>query len=133
MPQLVYESTAQRVLAIPELLHIIFGFGTRASNASNALVCRNWREAALDHVWMEVDDIFYLLQLLAPLHHRQGEIKFYVSQHAQPWATAVKYFLDIPTHTDPRRLGALYSLCSPPAHPQIWCKPTIKQSYLPRR
>ncbi len=79
MPQFGYESTAQRVLAIPELLQIIFSHGTRASNVSNALVCRNWREAALDHVWMEVDDLFYLLQLIAPLH-RRGE-KSYVSQY----------------------------------------------------
>ena len=86
MPQLCYESTTQRVLAIPELLQIIFSFGTRASNASNALVCRNWCEAALDHVWMEVDtdDLYHLLRLLAPLHRRQGEAKFYVSQCAQP-------------------------------------------------
>lgn len=84
MPQLGYESTAQRVLAISELLHIIFSFGTRASNASNALVCRNWREAALDHIWMEVDDMYHLLQVLAPLHRRRGETQFYVSQCAQP-------------------------------------------------
>lgn len=83
MPQLGYESTTQRVLSIPELLHIIFSFGTRASNASNALVCRKWHEVALDYVWMEVDDLYYLLQLLAPLH-RQRETHFHVSKSSQP-------------------------------------------------
>jgi hypothetical protein len=71
-----YESTAHRVLGIPELLQTIFGFGSRASNVSNALVCRSWREPALDHVWHEVDDVYYLLQLLSPLH--QEGSAFYV-------------------------------------------------------
>jgi hypothetical protein len=73
----VYRSTAHRVLAIPELLQIIFNFGTRASNVSNALVCRGWRELALDNVWREVDDIYYLLQLLVPFH-RRSRMDFYV-------------------------------------------------------
>ena len=72
-----YRSTAHRVLAIPELLQIIFSFGTRASNVSNALVCQGWREPALDNVWREVDDIYYLLQLLAPFH-RRSRMDFYV-------------------------------------------------------
>jgi hypothetical protein len=72
-----YRSTAHRVLAIPELLQIIFNFGTRASNVSNALVCQGWREPALDNVWREVDDIYYLLQLLAPFN-RRSRMDFYV-------------------------------------------------------
>ena len=72
-----YRSTAHRVLAIPELLQIIFSFGTRASNVSNALVCRGWREPALDNVWREVDDLYYLLQLLAPFR-RPSRLDFYV-------------------------------------------------------
>lgn len=71
-----YESITHRVLSIPELLQTIFSFGSRASNVSNALVCRSWRELALDQIWHEVDDIYYLLQLLAPLH--QDETAFYV-------------------------------------------------------
>jgi len=70
IPSLGYGSAAHRVLSIPELLQTIFSFGSRASNVSNALVCRSWREPALDQIWHEVDDIYYLLQLLAPL---QGE------------------------------------------------------------
>jgi hypothetical protein len=72
-----YRSTAHRVLSIPELLQIIFSFGTRASNVSNALVCQGWREPALDNIWREVDDIYYLLQLLAPFH-RRSRMDFYV-------------------------------------------------------
>ena len=60
-------SAAHIVLAIPELLEIIFSFGTQASNVSYALVCRDWRELALNNVWREVDDMYYLLQLLTPL------------------------------------------------------------------
>ena len=76
VPSLGYESTAHRVLSIPELLQTIFSFGSRSSNVSNALVCRSWREPALDQIWHEVVDIYYLLQLLAPLH--QDETAFYV-------------------------------------------------------
>jgi hypothetical protein len=65
-----FGSTTHRVLAIPELLQTIFSFGTRASNVSNALVCRSWLEPALDNVWREVDDIYYLLKILAPFHRR---------------------------------------------------------------
>jgi F-box-like len=76
IPSLGYESTTHRVLSIPELLQTIFSFGTRASNASNALVCRSWREPALDHFWHEVDDIYYLLQILSPF--RQEGTSFHV-------------------------------------------------------
>ncbi|KAN0137184.1 hypothetical protein V8E53_005181 [Lactarius tabidus] len=93
MPQLGYESTTQRVLSIPELLHIIFSFGTRASNVSNALVCRKWHEVALDYVWMEVDDIYCLLQLLTPLHRRR-ETQFYTFQRTptpEDWVRFAPY------------------------------------------
>ncbi|KAH9072108.1 hypothetical protein EDB83DRAFT_2361230 [Lactarius deliciosus] len=94
MPQLGFESTTQRVLAIPELLQIIFSFGTRASNASNALVCRNWREVALDYVWAEVDDMYYLLQILSPLHPRRGGTEFYTFRRTptpEDWARFAPY------------------------------------------
>ncbi|KAI0305892.1 hypothetical protein B0F90DRAFT_937221 [Multifurca ochricompacta] len=93
MPSIGYESTTHRVLAIPELLQIIFSFGTRASNASNALVCRTWREVALDHLWRDVDDIYHLLQLLAPLH-RRGEHEYYKFRRTptpSDWAHFVPY------------------------------------------
>src|SRR5258708_22820521 len=67
------ESPARRVLAIPELLQVIFNFGTRTSNASNALVCRSWSGPALDHVWREVDNLYHLLRLLVPLRRKNRQ------------------------------------------------------------
>jgi hypothetical protein len=90
-------SAAHRVLSIPELLEMIFSFGTQASNASYALVCRGWRELALDNVWREVDDIYYLLQLLAPLDPsyklNYALVNFYVlcSRRTQPSKTQVLF------------------------------------------
>jgi F-box-like len=77
LQSLSYQSTAQRVLTLPELLQTIFSFGTRASNVSSALVCRSWREIALDQVWREIDDIYYLLDILTPLN-RRVDTGFYV-------------------------------------------------------
>lgn len=56
-----------RVLCIPELLDMIFRFLDDASNASNARVCRQWSEIALDTLWRDVDDLYRLFGLLAPL------------------------------------------------------------------
>jgi hypothetical protein len=105
-------SAAHRVLAIPEILEVIFSFGTRASNVSYALVCRGWRELALDNVWREVDDIYYLLQLLTPLKwtytssndHHGKIVSFFVfcSHWMQPSKTQVSFqvFCRIPTPED---------------------------------
>jgi hypothetical protein len=94
-PAFGFKFAAHRVLANPELLGIIFSFGTRASNVSYALVCRGWRESALDNVWREVDDIHYLLQLLAPLRTRNSTlvVNFYVpySRRTQPSKTNVPF------------------------------------------
>jgi len=56
-----------RVLAIPELLDMVFGFMDRASNASNACVCKQWSEVSLSFLWSDVDDLYRLFGLLAPL------------------------------------------------------------------
>ena len=82
-----YRSTAHRVLAIPELLQIVFSFGTRASNVSNARVCRGWCEPALDNVWREVDDIYFLLQLLTPFR-RRSQRDLYVRGPLHPVSAA---------------------------------------------
>ncbi|KAH9967273.1 hypothetical protein BC827DRAFT_1264120 [Russula dissimulans] len=102
IPSLGCESSARRVLAIPELLQRIFDFGTRASNASNALVCRSWSGPALDHVWREVDSLYYLLRLLVPLLYHPGERrhageydrgnhKFDHSPTPEEWARFIPY------------------------------------------
>ena len=46
---------------------MIFRFLDDASNASNARVCRQWSEIALDTLWRDVDDLYRLFGLLAPL------------------------------------------------------------------
>ncbi|KAI0282471.1 hypothetical protein BGY98DRAFT_85930 [Russula aff. rugulosa BPL654] len=86
-----FKFAAHRVLANPELLGIIFSFGTRASNVSYALVCRGWRESALDNVWREVDDIYYLLQLLAPLRTRNSTLEFTRIPTPEDWTRFIPY------------------------------------------
>src|SRR6266568_4009174 len=56
-----------RVLGIPELLDMIFGFIQPSSNALNARVCKRWSEIALDSLWRDVDDLHRLFGILAPL------------------------------------------------------------------
>ncbi|KAJ7127121.1 hypothetical protein C8R44DRAFT_874200 [Mycena epipterygia] len=56
-----------RVLDIPELLDMIFGFLDDPSNAANASVCKRWSEIALDTLWREVDDLHRLFAILGPL------------------------------------------------------------------
>ncbi|KAF8637721.1 hypothetical protein AX17_002624 [Amanita inopinata Kibby_2008] len=58
----------QRVLCIPELLDMIFSYLDLSSNATNARVCKRWSDVALDTLWREVEDIYRLCSLLAPLH-----------------------------------------------------------------
>ena len=56
-----------RVLRIPELLQIIFGILDLPSNRVNARVCKQWSDIALDILWREIDDIYFLFRILAPL------------------------------------------------------------------
>ncbi|KAG6822700.1 hypothetical protein H0H92_012901, partial [Tricholoma furcatifolium] len=60
-------SAVCRVGAIPELLDMVFQFLDDASNATNALVSRQWSEIALDNLWKEVSDLHPLFNTLAPL------------------------------------------------------------------
>lgn len=53
-------------LLIPELLQNIFSFVDRNDNVSNACVCKQWSEIALDLVWREVENIPQFLTLLRP-------------------------------------------------------------------
>ena len=56
-----------RVLRIPELLQIVFGTLDLPSNTVNARVCKQWSDIALDKLWREVDDLYLLFRILAPL------------------------------------------------------------------
>ncbi|KAF5383298.1 hypothetical protein D9615_004776 [Tricholomella constricta] len=46
---------------------MIFQFLDDASNASNAHMCKQWSDFALDMLWREVKDLYHLLSILAPL------------------------------------------------------------------
>ena len=56
-----------RVLRIPELLQIIFSILDLPSNTVNARVCKQWSDIALDILWREIDDLYLLFRILAPL------------------------------------------------------------------
>ncbi|KAI0668069.1 hypothetical protein C8Q78DRAFT_1048133 [Trametes maxima] len=63
----IYGSTTQRVLAIPEILELVFSFLCAKDNAVCARVCKGWSEVALDTLWREVDDLRRFFGLLAPV------------------------------------------------------------------
>ncbi|OBZ73090.1 hypothetical protein A0H81_06679 [Grifola frondosa] len=66
-PSFGYESTMHRVLEIPEILELVFGFMQEKDNANNACVCKRWSDVALDALWRKVDDLPRLFGLLAPI------------------------------------------------------------------
>lgn len=61
-----------RVLAIPELLALIFSHLDRQSNAINACISKQWSNIALDTIWADVDDLHRLFSLLVPLTKVRG-------------------------------------------------------------
>ena len=46
---------------------MIFGVLDLPSNAMNARVCKQWSDIALDMLWREIDDLYLLFSILAPL------------------------------------------------------------------
>ncbi|OSX62549.1 hypothetical protein POSPLADRAFT_1141366 [Postia placenta MAD-698-R-SB12] len=62
-----YVSTVQRVLEIPEIVELILSFLDQKEHAASACVCKQWSEIALDHLWRDVDDLYRLFSILAPL------------------------------------------------------------------
>lgn len=71
---------ADRALAISEVLEVIFSFCHRSDAARCALVCRRWKDLALDCVWRELESLFHLFQILSPLKLR-GEY----GSDEEPW------------------------------------------------
>ena len=67
---------SHRVLFIPELLDIIFGFLDRDTNVTNACVCKQWSEIALDVVWKEVNDLLHLFRLLKPISDQEDTYEY---------------------------------------------------------
>ncbi|KAF8835220.1 hypothetical protein BDN67DRAFT_959378 [Paxillus ammoniavirescens] len=85
-----------RVLFIPELVDIVFNFLDRKTNVTNALVCKQWSQIALDVVWKEVDDLIQLFSLLKPIREaeRHGERMQYVFEampEANDWLRFERY------------------------------------------
>ena len=46
---------------------MIFGVLDLPSNTVNARVCKQWSDIALDILWKEIDDLYLLFRILAPL------------------------------------------------------------------
>ena len=68
-----------RVLHIPELLQMIFSILDPPSNTVNARVCKQWSDIALDNLWREIDELYYLFGILAPLTMTIDSEECYVS------------------------------------------------------
>ncbi|KAH9940136.1 uncharacterized protein BXZ73DRAFT_43088, partial [Epithele typhae] len=86
----------RRVLAIPELLELVFVHLEDADNAMNALVCKAWSEVALDLLWREVDDLEQAFSLLAPIVSSPEEEDVSGRRFSRPlephdWARFVRY------------------------------------------
>jgi hypothetical protein len=71
-------SSMERVLCVPEILRMIFNLLDQASNAVNAQVCQQWCNLALDILWKNVDNPYFLFRILAPLEKEVGSELFYV-------------------------------------------------------
>ena len=67
--QSLYGTTTHRVLAIPEIVELVFSFLDNAERANNARVSKGFSEVALDHLWRSVDDLPRLFGLLTQLDH----------------------------------------------------------------
>src|ERR1700761_4238796 len=78
-----------RVLEIPELLDMVFGYLDELSNVSNALVCKRWSEVALDALWRELHDLHRLFGILKPLKKVGDDPK-------DPWVRLSRTFLAWP-------------------------------------
>ena len=77
---MAFQTTCQRVLAIPELIDSIFSYGDREVNLQCALVCRSWSNFALDALWKDIDDLFPILSILCPLVREDPELPYYDGQ-----------------------------------------------------
>ncbi|KAG6902354.1 hypothetical protein C0995_001151 [Termitomyces sp. Mi166 len=85
-------SPISRVLAIPELLDMVFQFLDDTSNASNARVSKHWSEIALDVMWKEVLNLHRLFSLLAPLEKSgSGSYKFVRPLESSDWVRFERY------------------------------------------
>ncbi|KAI0350798.1 hypothetical protein OH77DRAFT_1488555 [Trametes cingulata] len=111
----VYGTTTQRVLAIPEILELVFSFLEAKDHARCVCVCKIWSEVALDTLWRDVDDLRRLFSVLAPIE--PGEAPGLPDHFQRPlepsdWARFMRYArrvrsLSVTPETDGRLHGAL--------------------------
>ncbi|KAH8109617.1 hypothetical protein DFH11DRAFT_1730892 [Phellopilus nigrolimitatus] len=86
-------SGLQRVLAVEELLDVIFDFATRDTKARCARVCKSWSNVALDSLWKSMDSVRPALSLLSPMveevpgfGEKSRELKFARKVRPKDWA-----------------------------------------------
>ncbi|KAG8978744.1 hypothetical protein FRB93_010892 [Tulasnella sp. JGI-2019a] len=64
-------------LKIPEILEEVMQLSERPDRAASARVCRSWTPVAIDVLWRDLDSIFPLLELIAPLERdAEGSLIF---------------------------------------------------------
>ncbi|KAF4591283.1 hypothetical protein EYR40_009886 [Pleurotus pulmonarius] len=82
-----------KVMVLPDILHVIFVYCGRAENRCNALVSKSWSNEALRVLWYELDSLAPLLGLLAPLKLVDNKNLFKFARHIRPgdWAIFHKY------------------------------------------
>ncbi|KAG8961454.1 hypothetical protein FRC00_012218, partial [Tulasnella sp. 408] len=62
--ELLGRSASVRVFSLPELVSMVFASADQATLAACAVVCRAWKESALDELWKHLDSILPLFRLL---------------------------------------------------------------------
>ncbi|KAH9884520.1 hypothetical protein C8Q73DRAFT_660877 [Cubamyces lactineus] len=110
-----YGTTTQRVLAIPEILELVFSFLDAGGKSRCACVCKQWSEVALDTLWRDVDDLRRLFGLLAPIenpHAPEESDRFVRPIEPSDWSRFMRYARRIRTLSvlpadDERIRGAL--------------------------
>ncbi|KAI1793729.1 hypothetical protein LXA43DRAFT_203262 [Ganoderma leucocontextum] len=87
----LYGTTTHRVLAIPEIVELVFSFLGDVENANNARVSKGWSEVALDLLWRRVDNLPRLFSLLAQLDHRPDGTCFHRPLEPNDWSRFMHY------------------------------------------
>ncbi|KAF7980965.1 hypothetical protein HWV62_35756 [Athelia sp. TMB] len=95
-----------RILAIPELLDIIFAHLDTPSTAACAAVCKPWSDVALNALWADVDDLQRLIAILVPLTVRRGVYDMSRAPTPADWKRFEPYA---------RRVRRLHHAPAPPA------------------
>ncbi|PIL34577.1 hypothetical protein GSI_03356 [Ganoderma sinense ZZ0214-1] len=90
-PGSLYGTTTHRVLAIPEIVELVFSFLDDAERANNARVSKGWSEVALDLLWRSVDDLPRLFGLLAQLDRHEDGTRFHRPLEPNDWTRFMHY------------------------------------------